>query len=135
MGTSEISMVVVYPTDAAFVHQDYVDRGADMSKIIHNLVDGYFDVVRPPNREQHFVGYVHDEGLLIGLEPNALASAIFGRFLCGPCVIVGTLNDSGVEDGDSYNLQTNDIKYMSHLVEAARMWQDNVQHRSEMEKA
>jgi len=137
LSTSEVSIAVVYPTDVALIHQDYIDRGADMSRIIHNLVDGYFDVVRPPNRDQHFVGYVHDEGLLIGLEPNTLASAIFGRFLCGPCVIVGTLNESGIEDGDSYNLQTKDVQYISRLAEAALMWQDHLPNKleTEMEKA
>lgn len=135
MATSEVSMVVVYPTDAAFIHQDYIDRGANMSQIIHGLVDGHFDAVHPMHRDQHFVGYVHDEGLLLGLEPNTLASAIFGRFLCGPCVIVGTLNENGVDDGDSYNLQTQDIQYLSRLVEAALMWQENLPNKVEMETA
>ena len=130
---SEVSMAVVYPTDVAFVHQDYIDRGANMAQIIHNLVDGHFDVVRPSNRDQHFVGYVNDEGLLTGMEPNTLASAIFGRFLCGPCVIVGTLNENGVEDGDSYNLQTKDVQYLSRLAEAALMWQDNLPSKLETE--
>lgn len=137
LSTSEVSVAVVYPTDVAFINQAYIDRGANMAQIIHGLVDGHFDVVRPASRDQHFVGYVHDEGLLIGLEPNALASAIFGRFLCGPCVIVGTLNENGVEDGDSYNLQTRDVQYISRLAEAALMWKENLPNRldTEMETA
>lgn len=48
--------------------------------------------------------YVHDEGLLIGLEPNVTASILYGSPIAGDVVIVGTLNAKGERDGYDYDL-------------------------------
>jgi hypothetical protein len=65
---------------------------------IQGFVGGWIDAVSrkidpaefdladaPPVR---VVGYVHDEGILLGLPLNKLACLVFGRELYGPCVLV-----------------------------------------------
>lgn len=69
------------------------------TKTIGSLIGGYFDCVRG----EDFVGYVDDEGLMNQLAYNATASAIFGRYLVGRCVVVGSISPSGEYDGDSYD--------------------------------
>lgn len=71
---------------------------------IQDYVGGVFDVVNVP--DEGIVVYVNDEGLLIGLEPNAVASLITNRLLVGDAVIVGTLDASGNEDGENYDVPT-----------------------------
>lgn len=66
---------------------------------ITEVVGGYIDCVR----HDLFVGYVHDEGLLIPLPLNYMASALFGRPLAGDCVVVGSMNEQGEYDGESYD--------------------------------
>lgn len=66
---------------------------------IRRIVGGWFDCARA----EHYVGYVHDEGLLIGLPINYIASVMFGRILAGDCVVVGSLNENGEYDGESYD--------------------------------
>lgn len=70
--------------------------------LIHEIVGGWFDCVRG----EGIVGYVHDEGLLIGLPVNAVASMLFERPLVGDCVIIGSLNEKGEYDGENYDVPT-----------------------------
>jgi hypothetical protein len=67
--------------------------------VIHEIVDGWFDCVR----REAVIGYVHDEGLLIGLPVNVVASALFGRPLVGNCVVMGALNERGEYDGENHD--------------------------------
>lgn len=69
---------------------------------INQVVGGWFDSVS----EQDFglVGYINDEGLLIGLPMNAVASALFGRPLAGDCVVIGGLNEQGEYDGENHDV-------------------------------
>ena len=67
---------------------------------INNLVGGWFDAVRG----EDFVVYVHDEGLLIGLEPNVFATMLTGRVIVGDVVIVGALNENGEYDGENHDV-------------------------------
>jgi len=66
-------------------------------------VGGLIDVVSTRDLPD-VVGYVNDEGLLIGLAPNALASMLFSRPLVGPCVLVGCLSPTGDYDGENYDV-------------------------------
>ena len=50
------------------------------------------------------VGYVHDEGILLGLERNVLASVVFQRDLFGPVVVVSGTSPSGAYDGENYDV-------------------------------
>lgn len=67
--------------------------------ILQQSVGGLIDVVR----REDYVGYVNDEGLLIGLDLNVMASALFGQYLVGNIVLVGCLNGNGVYDGDNHD--------------------------------
>jgi hypothetical protein len=68
--------------------------------LIHEIVGGWFDCVRG----EEIVGYVHDEGLLIGLPVNAVASMLFQRPLVGDCVVIGSLNERGEYDGENHDV-------------------------------
>ena len=132
---SEMSMLVIFPDGIVVVPQEYMPEGTPMHEVINAQVGGHFDSVRPMVREQKFIGYVNDEGLLTGMEPNALASAIFGRFLCGPCVIVGTADEHGYEDGEDHNLYQKDLDLIMRMAQPLLMWRDSVEHNKEMEEA
>jgi len=85
-------------------------------EIIHESVGGWFDCVR--NHERRIVGYVHDEGLLIGLPANPVSSFLFNQVLAGDCVIVGSFSETGEYDGESHELPP---AFMSNrFVEMAR---------------
>ena len=62
-------------------------------RVISELVGGIFTAVR--NHKMNITAYVHDEGLLIKLDPNACVSAIFNQLLVGDAVICGADDDEG----------------------------------------
>jgi hypothetical protein len=80
---------------------------------IQSLVGGAFDCVTTKVGGNIIVGYVNDEGLLIGLEQNWFASALFERNLVGPCVIVSGESPSGECDGDNYDLPENFFQFLT----------------------
>lgn len=67
--------------------------------VIQEMVGGLFDCVNGDD----FAMYVHDEGLLIDLDPNIVASLITGRVIAGDVVVVGSLNANGYHDGENYD--------------------------------
>jgi hypothetical protein len=80
---------------------------------IQALIGGCFDVVSfnaspemigASGDEFTMVGYVHDEGMLIGLPVNAHASLLFGRELVGPVVVVSGTSPKGKYDGENHDL-------------------------------
>jgi hypothetical protein len=73
---------------------------------INQAVGGHFDVVTTDMDQEDvsIVGYVNDEGIILGLEFNYLASALFKRELFGDCVVVWGLNKDGVYDGENHDL-------------------------------
>lgn len=90
-------------------------------KHIQTLVGGVFDCVTrnvepsmfdDPEHEMIGVdaepftvcGYIHDEGLLLGLPVNAMASVMLEREIVGPCVVVSGTSPSGAYDGDNYDI-------------------------------
>lgn len=84
--------------------------------VIHELVGGWFDVVNGGD----FVVYVHDEGLLIPLEPNLAISALLGQVIAGDVVIVGSLNERGYHDGENHDVPA---RFLSpDFAEAVRAW-------------
>ena len=70
--------------------------------VIHDLVGGWFDGVGIAGNAVTM--YVHDEGLLIGLEPNVTATVLYGHPIAGDVLLVGTLNSKGESDGYDYDL-------------------------------
>ena len=131
---TNIRAAFITPHDVMLIPDSAFDKGESMADFIHSVVDGYFDVVRPNDTARGFVGYVHDEGLLLGLEPNAIASAVFGKFLVGNCVIVGAINDAGEYDGDNHNLSSDDLNYLMWLADAQQLWRDNYNRIHEEEE-
>ena len=80
---------------------------------IQTMVGGAFDCVTAKVGGNIIVGYVHDEGLLIGLEQNWFASALFGRNLVGPCVVVAGESPSGEYDGENYDLPESFFQFLT----------------------
>jgi hypothetical protein len=68
---------------------------------LHELIGGWFDCVALADE---VVMYVHDEGLLLGLEANVTASSLYGNPIAGDVVLVGALNPQGERDGYDYDL-------------------------------
>jgi hypothetical protein len=58
----------------------------DAHIMVHHMVGGWFDIVRHPSRKDMHA-YVHDEGLLLGQEPNVAMSYLFGQLLVGDIVV------------------------------------------------
>lgn len=76
---------------------------------IQEIVGGHFDAVRVEVENEDgdsliIVGYVHDEGLILDLEPNYLATALFQQELRGPCLLVSGISPDGEYDGESYDV-------------------------------
>lgn len=63
--------------------------------VINELVGGWFDCVN--DWEMGVTAYVHDEGLLIDLPTNNIASLLFHRVLAGDVVLVGIADDEGYD--------------------------------------
>ena len=68
--------------------------------VLNELCGGWIDCVRNAD----IVGYVNDEGLLIGLTPNIIASVLFGRPLVGDVVVLGALSQEGEYDGENHDV-------------------------------
>jgi hypothetical protein len=69
--------------------------------VIHEAVGGWFDCVYDGG---DVVYYVHDEGLLIDLDPNIPVSVMTSRPIAGDVLIVGALDANGVQDGENYDV-------------------------------
>lgn len=74
------------------------DDYRSISEAVGGLIDSVSD------HESNLVGYVHDEGLLIGLAPNVVASSLFGRPLVGDCVVFGLTDANGIYDGENHDI-------------------------------
>lgn len=88
---------------------------------IRTLVGNWFDVVR----QDTFIGYVDDEGLLHGAEFNPIASIVFGRYLAGVVVALGCLNENGVYDGDDYDITDDALVRFAWVADAKRLHEEN----------
>lgn len=97
------------------------DRG--VSQFLSEAIGGYFDVAYSDDGDYH--GYVHDEGLLIGLPINPVATALFGRIMAGPCVVLGRFNDEGESDGHEYSVPANAIRNVEYIAGAYRIWMES----------
>lgn len=111
-----MAQALVITTDGEMYSQDIPAENGH--RILNEICGGWIDAVRA----DEFVGYVHDEGLLIGLAPNLVASALFGRPLVGNCVIMGVLNERGEYDGENYDapapLFSDEFREMAGIIAA-----------------
>jgi hypothetical protein len=96
--------------------------GGDADRVteIQSLVGGHFDAVRlschdDSGKYKDFVllGYVHDEGLLLNLPLNPMASMLFSRHIAGDVVLVnGTNPETHQYDGETYSLPMDFAEYL-----------------------
>lgn len=114
-----IQIFVISPTETTKVNLVNDDDERGIAEFINATVGGWFDAVHPyPSNDLNIVGYVNDEGLLMGLEPNIVASALFGRVLVGTAVVVGALDEEGQYDGNSHSVGQDAIDRLSWLCAA-----------------
>lgn len=86
---------------------------------IQDVVGGCFDCVSYngegfEGEPVALCGYVHDEGLLLGMEINYLATMLFGQMIVGPCVVTYALSPNGVYDGDDYDMPSNLVQFLTN---------------------
>lgn len=67
---------------------------------IRAIVGGHFDCAP----REHIHGYVHDEGILIGLPRNQIASYLLDRHIAGNAILFGNLNARGEHDGYEHHI-------------------------------
>ena len=80
---------------------------------IQHYVGGMIDAVRKQvSKDIVAVGYVHDEGLILDMEMNWIASALFMQEIRGPVVVVNGLSNDYEYDGDNHDLPDEFITYM-----------------------
>ena len=80
---------------------------------IQSYVGGTIDAVRAEIADSICaVGYVHDEGLILDLEMNWLASALFSREIRGNVVLVNGYNKHNQYDGDNHEFPDVFVRYM-----------------------
>lgn len=85
----------------------------DSLESIQNYVGGTIDAVRAEVADTICaVGYVHDEGLILDLEMNWLASALFSREIRGNVVLVNGYNKDNEYDGDNHEFPEVFVVYM-----------------------
>lgn len=101
----------------------------DDYKNIQDIVGGCFDCVRYSGEGLNgepiaLCGYVHDEGLLLGMDTNYLASMLFGRMIVGPCVVTYALSPNGEYDGDDYEMPSELVEFLTNdlLVNTAQAY-------------
>lgn len=84
-------------------------------KSIQQIVGGPFDAVRTDmgHEKVALVGYVHDEGMLIPLEYNYIATALFKQNIFGDCVLVWGLDEDGIYDGDNHDIPEFMVEFLS----------------------
>jgi hypothetical protein len=80
---------------------------------IQEHVGGMIDAVRKQvSKDIVAIGYVHDEGLILDMEMNWIASALFMQEIRGPVVVVNGLSKDYEYDGDNHDLPDAFITYM-----------------------
>lgn len=101
-------------------------------KSIQQYVGGWFDCVRTPYKASEFlmetdddfiaVGYVHDEGLILDLPLNKMATMMFRQELRGDVVVVSGTSPSGDYDGDNHDVPVwfSDAVFSGSLVQAVQ---------------
>jgi hypothetical protein len=91
----------------------------DDYKSIQTIIGGPFDCVRTDMGQPEkvaLVGYVHDEGLLLNLDFNFLATALFKREIRGDIVVTWGLSDNGYYDGDNHDMPPFILKFLQETL-------------------
>ena len=81
---------------------------------LQQYVGGMIDAVRTELQDGTvIVGYVNDEGLMLNMETNWFASALFDRQIVGDVVLVSGTSPEGEYDGENYDLPENFFRFLS----------------------
>lgn len=91
---------------------------------IQRLVGGMIDAVRIDTQQINqvtgeeeprftIVGYVHDEGLMLDMEINWIASALFQQRIVGNVVLVSGNSPTGEYDGENHDIPDTLFKWLS----------------------
>lgn len=91
---------------------------------IQRLVGGMIDAVRIDTQQVNrvtgeeaprftIVGYVHDEGLMLDMEINWIASALFQQRIVGNVVLVSGSSSTGEYDGENHDIPDTLFKWLS----------------------
>lgn len=110
--SASIAMGILIPADMSMAPSvvpvtDHHDLQAYVGGVIDAVSNGFDPSDFGHDEEDPFtlVGYVHDEGLIIGMPENQRASVLFQRTLVGDVVVVsGTNPDTLDYDGDNYDV-------------------------------
>lgn len=107
-------------------------------EILRDTIGGLLDTVSTDNGS--VIGYLHDEGLLIGLPVNTVASLLFSRPLVGNVVLVGGISPDGEYDGENHDLpesffREDYLTYLSQVSTDEELIAEIQAHISEMDFA
>lgn len=97
--------------------------GTSHLEALQSIVGGWIDCVRSENHP--VVGYVNDEGLLLGLPINPVATAFFGRILVGDAVLFGAHDEDGEYDGENHDFPVALAEEINYIAVALRIWNDS----------
>lgn len=89
-------MAVLIPADDVQLLRTPANGAAFSLEEMQQALGGYIEYVTPPLLGHHLI--VNEEGLLLQLPFNALASQIAGRTLVGPALFC-TCAEAGCEEG------------------------------------
>lgn len=81
--------------------QDYVGGNIDAVRFTIDTSDFLSEI---SGEKFVLVGYVHDEGALIGLPLNKIATFLFEQLIFGNVVLVNGTNGAGIYDGENHDL-------------------------------
>lgn len=112
---TKIKALIIQPNTLSYFHEDEFT-----AEKLNSVLGGYFTTVG----SQEFIGYVHDEGLMLRQEFNPLASVLFGQYIVGTCVVVGGISPSGEYDGENYDCPESATAKVNWFLNAQAMHSD-----------
>lgn len=82
----------------------------DLNQVLHELLNGFFEIVRPRGCPPHILMLVDDEGILKDLPYNPLAASLYGQYIAGKAILMreGFING----EPDIVGLSADEQRYM-----------------------
>ena len=126
-----MTSAVLLKADAEQKPEAVLLGGGDTDRVseIQAKVGGVFDAVRRDaidtsgaTKSFQIVGYVHDEGRILNLPLNAMATMLFEQNIFGDVVLVSATNpETNETDGEDYDIPLEFTKYLiEHLYDEMR---------------
>lgn len=117
-----MTSAVLIKADADTAPEPFLLGGGDNDLLteIQSAVGGTIDAVRRGASDETgetppfiIVGYVHDEGIILKLPLNPVATVLFEQNIFGDCLVVsGTNPETGDYDGENYDLPATFSEYL-----------------------